>query len=522
MSKSSLPSHCDVIVIGAGITGLTAAALLSKSGLNVVVLEEQSRPGGYLMGFKRKGFSFDSSIQWLNQCKENGLVSRIFKYIGSDYPKSTAMKNIRRYKSNSFDYLLTDDPYALRNQLIIDFPDEKSNIIKFFEDCRKLGKHFDIVNDRMRSIDTMTLPEKAIFGVKMLWWVIPIWKYLRMSADHGLNLYFKNESIKKIFPSEEKFMAVIMPFCWAFIGDFQYPPKGGAEVFVNWLVSKIRKTSSVLFLKSAVEKVLVEDKKAVGVALADGHKIYSKYIIAACDVESLYEKMLPAGAVPVKLINKIKDADLYYSSVTLFIGLDCETSSLGFNEEMACLTIENLSREGHSGRDPHKIPLIVQVPTARDNSLAPKGKSTMTIHCAAWMDYENYWKTGKNFSRGDAYKKFKKEFADIMIDRVEKMLKINIRKHINVLEISTPISYWRYTKNRDGSIMGASPTDKNIKSKLAHNITPVKNLFLAGHWAEYGGGVPIGVKSASNVSLLILKKENKTEFKKIRNAMDGI
>ena len=54
MSKNKLPSDCDIIVIGAGIAGLTASAILTKSGLKVVTVEEQAKPGGYFTGFKRK------------------------------------------------------------------------------------------------------------------------------------------------------------------------------------------------------------------------------------------------------------------------------------------------------------------------------------------------------------------------------------------------------------------------------------------------------------------------------------
>ena len=74
--------------------------------------------------------------------------------------------------------------------------------------------------------------------------------------------------------------------------------------------------------------------------------------------------------------------------------------------------------------------------------------------------------------------------------------------------------------NRNGTTMGASPTDKNIKNRLAHYKTPVKNLFLGGHWAEYGGGMPMAVKAASNTSLMILEKTNKEEFKKLLDVMD--
>ena len=64
--------HFDVIIIGAGVSGLTAAALLSKSGLSVCVLERHRLIGGYLQGFGRKGFTFDTAIHWLNQYGKNG------------------------------------------------------------------------------------------------------------------------------------------------------------------------------------------------------------------------------------------------------------------------------------------------------------------------------------------------------------------------------------------------------------------------------------------------------------------
>jgi prolycopene isomerase len=86
MHKPLENSYCDVAIIGAGIGGLTAAALLSKLGFSVCVLEKEPHVGGYLAGFKRKGFRFDTAIHWLNKCNEKGLVSRLFDVLGKDHP----------------------------------------------------------------------------------------------------------------------------------------------------------------------------------------------------------------------------------------------------------------------------------------------------------------------------------------------------------------------------------------------------------------------------------------------------
>ena len=107
----------DVVVIGGGLSGLTSSALFSRAGLSCCVVEMDSRPGGYLAGFRRHEFRFDSAIHWLNNCKPGGLVHKIFDIIGKDYPKAMEQKRIRRYLSDEFDYLLTNNPDDLKKPM---------------------------------------------------------------------------------------------------------------------------------------------------------------------------------------------------------------------------------------------------------------------------------------------------------------------------------------------------------------------------------------------------------------------
>jgi len=474
MNNGAVYEECDVVVIGAGIGGLSAAAALARGGLRVTVFDAQPHAGGYLMGFSRKGFTFDSSVQWLNNCRPGGYVDRVLGTIGDDYPKSIQAGRVRRYRGESFDYLLTDDPDLLRDRLVRDFPEDAVGIQRLFALCKKLGRHFEVLNRRMRGLETMSPLEKALFGMKMLAWVIPVWRYLNLSAQDGLAQFFRHDGVKRLFCSEETFMSIIMPISWAYSGDFQYPPSGGAQSYVDWLVEKITSSGSRVVLSAPVQSVVVEDKSAVGVVLQDQTTCRSRYVVAACDLMTLYERMLPPSPALASRLALMKQADLYYSSFTVFLGLNCPSETLGLHEELTCITREGINRKEHSSGDPSTSCLIVRCPSAVDAALAPPGKSTVTIHCAMWLAHRDRWMTGEGMTRGDAYRRLKDEYADLLVRRVEEALGVDIRQHIEVLESATPVTYWRYSGNTEGK---RSPHPLTTKTSVACRSGQCKDLF---------------------------------------------
>ena len=255
------------------------------------------------------------------------------------------------------------------------------------------------------------------------------------------------------------------------------------------------------------------------------HQVASKYVIAACDIETLYEQMLPPEAVPEKLKRKLRQADLYSSSITISLALDCPAEQLGFNEELIHLVDERQPYDAQISGDPRTSEISIIAPSMRDKSLAPEGQGTLTLYMPAFMNYENVWKTETdalgNPVRGDAYLQLKKEVAEVIIGRVQEKIAPGLRAHILFYEVATPVTHWRYTGNKNGTMMGARPGRENMKNKISHYRTPVRNLILGGHWAELGGGVPIAAKAGANASLLILKKENHEAFKSLAGYMDN-
>jgi phytoene dehydrogenase-like protein len=532
MPQNKFNDYYDVIVIGAGIGGLTAAALLSKAGLSVCVLEKEPHVGGYLAGYRRKHFIFDTAIHWLNQFGPDGILDKLFKAIGSDHPKAIEQCRIRRYKGENFDYLLTSKPDDMRDQLIRDFPDEKKGILRMFLKARQIGKSFKNYNKIFRSEETMSFFQKLKNKIRLLEFAIPFIPYLSFTGEKGLkkglNKFIKNQELQKIFSGEQEMLGCLIPIGWSYYHDFQSPPLGGSQVIPQWLEHVVEYYHNPVRLHCQVKEIFVEKGCCKGLLFEQRGKLHtlnSKYIIAACDIETLYEKMLPPDAVPAGLKKKLKIADLYSSSITVSLALDCTAEFLGFNEELIHLVDENQPFNEQSGGDPHRSEISVIAPSWRDKSLAPENQGTLTLYMPASMDYRNEWETkldifGKRV-RGEAYQQLKKEVADILINRVEEKLAPGLRAHILFYEVATPVTHWRYTGNKNGTMMGARPGRKNMKNKISHYRTPVKNLILGGHWAELGGGVPIAAKAGANASLLILQKEKPKAFRSLAGYMNN-
>lgn len=525
--SSEPPTHANVVVIGGGLGGLTAAALLAVAGIHVCVLEMDTRPGGYLAGYQRGKYRFDTAIHWLNQCGPAGIVAAIFAHIGDDYPKAPVLKSIRRFRGENHSYLLTNNPDDLRDQLIADAPGERAAVSEFFEASKTIGDVFHDLAFRMRAGETMGAVERARRGMLLGKTTWPMANFSRYSTDKAFDKLFKSDLLRKMFCTDDRLMSCLAPVGWAYDDDFQAPPPGGSQAYPEFLVRAIVESGGTVSYRTKVNEIVVANGNATEVRFEKGLRnpapgsIGCDYVLAACDLQTVYEKMLPVGVMPSKVLNKLKKAELYDSSVTVSLGLDVPTEDLGLGEEMTSLTRDGLAAETHNAGDPELAAITVLAPSVRDSTLAPAGKGTVTLYSTANIEFGNRWKTGPGFERGADYKAFKNEYADVLLRRVEESLVPGLRDHIVVKDVATPVTHQRYTGNRGGTLMGARPTGANMRANVAHYKTPVKNLMVAGQWAEYGGGVPLTVRAGANSALLVLRKEDAAEFERLRRVVDG-
>jgi prolycopene isomerase len=516
-----------VAIIGAGMGGLTAAAFLSRAGLSVCVLEAANKPGGLLAGFTRRGFVFDTAVHWLNQCGPDGFVRRVFEGVRRDAPPTPQMRRIRRYRGEGFDYLLTDQPDDLLGALIGSFPEDRDGLLAFFAAARTLGEAFSRFGVNMRSTQTMTLLEKLRALRRMTAAGRPFIRFGGVPAETGLRRYFHGPILERMWRSETGLLACLMPVAWAYGGDFQRPPPGGSQRLPAWLAEVCRDAGGVIACGARAASIVVAGGRATAVRYAagggsaGGGELLCRHVIAACDAATVYRDLLPDNAVGRRLRGKMDRAEVYDSAVSVFLGLSSPAANLGFEGEVVHITRGRIERGAHTSGDPALTEINLMVPSILDPTLCPPGKATLILHTAARIGQNEAWRTGPGLARGAAYEELKRRYADVLIGRVEQTLGIDLRSRVEVCEVATPVTYGRFTGNRDGAIMGFKPTRRNLRAGIASRSTPVPNVHIGGQWAEVGGGLPGAVRAGANAAAVILRGEHPAAFAALREIMDG-
>lgn len=130
----------EIIVIGSGIGGLTAAALLQDRGISTLVFEKNRYPGGSCSSFQREGYNFDAGASVFygfgENCKSGtlNLHTRIFRKLGLQVPTISDPVQIHYHLPSGFSIPAFYDRHAFLDALRARFPHERDGIEKFYNE----------------------------------------------------------------------------------------------------------------------------------------------------------------------------------------------------------------------------------------------------------------------------------------------------------------------------------------------------------------------------------------------------
>jgi len=479
----------DVVIIGAGIGGLTCGSLLAKEGLKVLVVEQASKPGGYATSYRKDGFTFDSCVHFLGGCGKEGIIRKLLQNL--EIEKEIEFIEVRSpmgvILNNDKISLPVKDPLKLEKTLQRLFPKEAPQIPKYFQTLRRITK------------EILDLVSPSFF--KFLFFPIRyprLIRYQKSTLKNLLDRHFTDPELKNILsiaPTTLPPSKISLFFMAIVITQGQegfYYPKGGIQTFSDILVKGLKKYKGALVLDTLVTKIFVEKKKVCGVELSSGERIRARYVVSNTNLEQTFSKLVRKEFLPQRYIKKIETQKVSLSGLILHIATDLDLKSLGLGFTNAILPpgLEKEFETLNNNQMPDESSLIITIPSLVDSTLAPKGKHILSIVVPAPYSYD--WENKKE------------EAAKSIIKQAEKIIP-NLSSHIIYQDISTPLTLEKDTLNTKGAMYGLQATPEQFGPNRISQKTPIKGLYLVGHYTRPAHGVVGVILSGQFAAQAVLK-----------------
>lgn len=493
----------DIIVIGSGLGGLTAASRLAVLGHSVGVFEEHFIPGGYATNFKRKNYKFDVSLHGIGGLEPGGNVHNILSACNV-IDKITPLKNSEAYSVMWNNKLITipNSKEEYKELLINKFPLEKSGIHNLF--CA-----IDRFDDGFSRFILQS--DSSIFN-KLHKNVLLFINWSGKTTYEVISKYVKNEEFIRLFttlwtyyglhPAELSAIYFFIPWV-SYHSHGKYYIKGGAQALSNSFVDVIENNGGKVHLKSPVENILYENNKVMGVKLKNGDEFKCNWVISNANPISTY-KMLPKKSLSTKEECKILNSQVGCTLSQLYIGLDCNPNKLGVPNDEVFFFGGNSHEEDYNlaiNNNYDKSGFLLTNYNSMDESLNSHDNGVLTM---TYIDNYNYWSNNK-----ESYKLQKIEVKEAMISRLEHYYP-GISNHIVIAELGTPKTMERYTKNPLGAVYGYGQYVNQSGRYRLTKKTSISNLSFVGAWTNPGGGYEGSISGGIVEAHRIHKTINKT------------
>jgi phytoene dehydrogenase-like protein len=483
-----------VIIIGAGISGLATGVYAQMNGMESRIFESYVLPGGCCTAWSRKGYVFDYCIDWLLGTAPGNAANQVWRELGALDGKE--VKNFEMFNrvvgEDGRSVTFYNDPDRLEAHLIDLSPRDTALIKSFCNDLRRFVKHDLYPFLKPRALQT--LRERAGTLISIL----PVFRLFWRNAAMQMNAFsekFEDPLLRRAFRNiffQDHECFPLLPYLYNIACAFKNNagfPQGGSLGLSKSIAERYQLLGGTIQYRSRVNRILVEDGRAVGVELKNGSRHYADFVVSACDGLTTIYDMLEGKYVNETIETLYRDMlqrpdILYPGVVSTFVGVEGDFDPQGPHSTTYLLSEEEASELPAV----QQKSLVVQLRSHYSSGFAPPGKSV--IHCTYFSDFK-YW---SDLRTGDKRKyRAEKRRVDEFIRSYLERLYPGIRERIELIEISSPATTKRYTGNFNGSILAwKSFTDaEDLTTKLINKnkmqLPGLRRFYMVGQWMGMGG-----------------------------------
>lgn len=483
----------NVSIIGSGLSGLTCAALLAKKGHEVTVFEQYEEIGGVTAGIKKYGYAWDLGPMIVPDLGPDEPGGKILTMLDI-FDKVKTRKLYREFRFPDFRISRGSEckgPLWLKDRLTELFPQDAKGLKSYF---RYHEKVLDINSLRSKS-DLFSI-------VKLIFKFFCLGKKRSWSAQDLIDHYFSDEKLKAFFTciladyvcSPSDFPGIAIPVINSAAEFDERTPLdvrgrqhrsswrvilNGTRTLVDALADSIVENNGIINTNTAIQKILIEDNRVVGLMDNKGDKYNCDTIVASGGASRLFKELVGYENLPQEFIDKyLKNPSLTESVFMLNVGVNYDITE--HQESPICYYYNTYDIDGsikecknglyHKGDDG----LLVYILSAHSPEMAPPGHHSVQIYTIA----------PNNPVNGD-WNRNKEAWAEYLLDLAEKHLP-GLKKHITTKIVLTPKDFQKRLHLDFHSFGGVTP---NIRVTPPPHRTPIKGLWFIGAQSSSLGGV---------------------------------
>ncbi len=465
----------DAVVVGSGFGGLSAAGLLARAGLSVLLCERADGLGGYGHTISRGGYTFDPAVRITYSGGPDGLFAAVLRHLGTA-ERVNMITVPRMYDAALPDGRRIKAPASLEGLIEANaqlFPASAAGIESFFRMCQTMHEqgHAMPMTLSLRNLDEVAARFPEYF------------RHNKLTMDEVAREHIDDPEARGAVcaswpyqgavPSRLGFIAIAQPLMNGAEGT--YYSLGGFQVLVDAVVAGMRSYGGDVVTGNGVKQIAVEDGKVAGVVLDSGHELRTPVVVSNADARETFLRLVGEEHLPANFLRRMGRLTIGHSAFVAFVGTDLDLAALDLAHETFIPTDwdQNADEARIGAGEPAGV--WVGVPTLVDPQLAPPGEHALTVSAVAAHDIGRPW-------AGHAA-----TFCEQLLERAERLMP-GLCKNVKFLETATPETLVQFTSNSGGAMYGWEQTPAQSGTRRLNHQTPIDGLLLSGQWTLPGSG----------------------------------